>query len=123
WTRAVGDAPGAAVGVDDERRRRSVVESSRRQDHSSSPASACIAPIRRQSLRNPAYQTGPPATPRHTFPRFPIPTSVSGAQIRGGQALPDPDVPLRSSNSAALAERPAASAAVAPDAPRDDSGN
>src|SRR5204862_864361 len=41
---------------------------------------------------------GPPATPRHTFPRFPIPTSVSGAQIRGGQALPDPDVPLRSSN-------------------------
>src|SRR5206468_2515930 len=36
--RAVGDAQGAAVGVDDERRRRSVAESSRRQDHSSSPA-------------------------------------------------------------------------------------
>ena len=35
----------------------------------------CIAPIRRQSLRNPAYQTLAPAAP---------------------SALPDPDVPLRS---------------------------
>ncbi len=56
-----------------------MVESSRRQDHSSSPASACIAPIRRQSLRNPAYQTLAPATPRRTLPLFPIPTFLSGA--------------------------------------------
>src|SRR5438093_4372382 len=41
---------------------------------------AGIALIRRQSLRNPAYQTLAPATPRHTLPLFPIPTFLSGAR-------------------------------------------
>ena len=38
-----------------------------------------IALIRRQSLRNLAYQTLAPATPRRTLPLFPIPTFLSGA--------------------------------------------
>src|SRR5204863_2722687 len=38
-----------------------------------------IALIRRQSCRDPAYQTLAPATPRRTLPPFPIPTFLSGA--------------------------------------------
>src|SRR5881396_2228502 len=46
-----------------------------------------IALIRRQSLRNPAYQTLAPATPRRTLPLFPIPTFLSGASYTARSPL------------------------------------
>src|SRR2546426_2799209 len=51
-----------------------------------------------------AAGTCAPATPRHTFPRFPIPTSVSGAQIRLlDRTLREPEVrALRSLSDAQI---------------------
>src|SRR5438552_2332715 len=60
-----------------------------------------IALIRRQSLRNLAYQTLAPATPRRTLPLFPIPTFLSGASYTRRtkrwsrkSCVPVSDVPL-----------------------------